>query len=143
MRDRAPRHRIEQACAAFGREVVVSRCLELLAGAAIDDESFLVVLGGRPARGLLLKGVPPEEAYWVRVWAARGLLWAGPGEDVTVLRRSLADDSWRVREMVCKVVARHLVADLLADVADLDTDPVPRVRAAAKRAVARIVDAQA
>lgn len=138
-----PRHRIERSCAALGREVVVRRCSALLTGGQIDDESFLLVLGGQPARGLLLKGVPPEEAYWVRVWAARGLLWAGPGEDLAVLRQALTDGSWRVREMVCKVVARHLVAELLADVADLDADPVPRVRAAARRAVTRIVAAEA
>ena len=44
----------------------------------------------------------------------------------------------KLREMAAKVVARHLVGDLLSAVADLRTDPVPRVRAAADRAVARL-----
>jgi hypothetical protein len=123
----------------MGRELVVERCVRLLGGGEVD-EPFLFVLGGDPARALAARGMPPGEAYWLRVWAARGLLWAGPGDEVDQLRASLADDAWRVREMICKVVARHLVADLLDDVARLDADPVPRVRAAAQRAVIRLVD---
>ena len=40
--------------------------------------------------------------------------------------------------MCAKVVARHLVGDLLAAAVALRTDPVPRVRAAATRAVDRL-----
>lgn len=77
------------------------------------------------------------------MWAARGLLWAGPGDDINVLRAALDDEHWRVREMTCKVVARHHVGDLLDDVAGLAGDPVPRVRIAAERAAASIVAAEA
>jgi HEAT repeat protein len=85
----------------------------------------------------------PGQDYWLRVWAARGLLWAGPGDDIDALRSALADDSWRVREMTCKVVARHRVGDLLDDVVVLESDPVSRVRSAAVGAARRIVEAQA
>ncbi|HEX9890275.1 MAG TPA: hypothetical protein VGA69_12400 [Nitriliruptorales bacterium] len=137
-----PRVRIEAACSVLGRDVVIDRCVELLAGEPVDD-GFVAVLGGAHARRLLAGPLPPDQAYWLRVWAARGMLWAGPGQDLHPLRQALTDGAWRVREMACKVIARHVVADLVTDVADLDSDPVPRVRAAAKRAVARIVDAGA
>ena len=71
------------------------------------------------------------------------MLWAGHGDDTAVLREALDDDHWRVREMVCKVVARHRIGDLLDCVAALESDPVPRVGTAARRAAARIVEAEA
>ena len=134
-----PGVRIAGACAALGRSEVVRRCLDLLAGRN-EDPDLLVILGAAHAQQLIARGIPAAEAYWVRAWAARGLLWAGVGEDIADLRRALADDSWRVREMVCKVIARHRLGDLLEDVAALEHDPVPRVRAAAGRAAARIIE---
>ena len=137
-----PRLRIEQACQALGRRQVIRRCLDLLAGGT-ETAQFIVTLGGTPARLLLDDGVPPGQRYWLRVWAARGLLWAGPGDDVVVLRGALTDEAWRVRELVCKVIARHRVGDLLEDVAALESDPVRRVRSAAHRAATRIVETRA
>jgi hypothetical protein len=57
-----------------------------------------------------------------------------------VLRTALEDSAWRVREMTCKVIARHRVDELLEDVIALQTDPVARVRNAATRATRRIID---
>jgi hypothetical protein len=48
---------------------------------------------------------------------------------------ALADDAWRVREMAAKVVARHRIGVAFDAVAPLREDPIPRVRAAAHRAV--------
>jgi len=45
--------------------------------------------------------------------------------------------------MATKVVARHLLGDLLIAVAELRADPVPRVRAVADRAVAVLTNAGA
>ena len=86
-------------------------------------------------------GQPEHQEYWLRVWAVRGLLWAGPGDDPAVLHEALSDDHWRVREMACKVVARHCAGDLLDHVANLERDPVQRVRTAAARAVVSILEA--
>lgn len=141
--DARPQLRVEQACRRRGRDVVVDGCVRLLAGGDAEDRDLVVVLGGVPARRLVDDGVPAHQRYWLRVWAARGLLWAGAPTDVDVLRAALRDESWRVREMTCKVAARHDVGDLLDDLAVLETDPVPRVRAAAARAVHRIVAAGA
>lgn len=133
-----PRLRIELACDRLGRTEVIERCLRLLED-ELDEPDFVVTLGGGPAARLLADGVPSDQAYWPRVWALRGLLWAGPGDDAERLRPAFADSSWRVREMACKVVARHRLGDLLDDVAALETDPIGRVRVAASRAVVSIV----
>lgn len=136
-----PQFRIEMACERFGRAEVIRRCLALLAGGS-DDPRFIVMLGGPHAMDLIGAGTPAQ-SYWLRVWAARGLLWAGPGDDIDVLRAALTDDSWRVREMTCKVAARYRLGDLLDDISALESDSVPRVRAAAIRAVTLIVEARA
>ena len=122
----------------MGREALIQKCLGLLAGGE-EPAQFVLVLGGSAAMHLLANGVPADQEYWLRVWAARGLLWAGVGDDVTALRSAVSDPSWRVREMACKVVARHQIDELLDDVVALEHDANGRVRAAAKRAAQRIV----
>jgi HEAT repeat protein len=52
---------------------------------------------------------------------------------------ALDDEAWRVREMAIKVVARHRLSAALTAVAELQQDPVARVRDAASRALARLV----
>jgi hypothetical protein len=96
-----------------------------------------------PGAEKFLDGHPHDDTYWLRVWGARGLLWAWEPTATPAIAVSLGDDAWRVREMAAKVIARHLVADLLTQVADLSHDPVPRVRAAAARAVAQITERRA
>lgn len=69
------------------------------------------------------------------VWAARGLLYAWEERATPAIIQAATDEAWRVREMAAKVIARHAVDDALTAVAGLQHDPVPRVRAAAERAV--------
>lgn len=137
-----PRLRIEGACARLGRSEVVRRCRVVLAGGASDPD-FLITLGGPAAVRYLNDGQPDHQAYWLRVWATRGLLWAGPGDDITPLRDALADEHWRVREMACRVAMRHSIGDLLDRVASLEADPIKRVRSAAARAAVGIVESGA
>ena len=67
----------------------------------------------------MLDGGPTEDQrYWLRVWAARGLLWAWDDTAIEAVRSGLRDPAWRVREMCAKVIARHAVGDLLEAVAD-------------------------
>jgi hypothetical protein len=119
----------------LGRDEVVARCAALLSGDDVDLE-FVIVLGGAPARRLLASGVPTGQQYWLRVWAVRGLLWSGPS--APSVRHALRDGHWRVREMACKVAARHLMDELIDEVAALESDRNPRVAAAATRAVRRV-----
>jgi hypothetical protein len=136
--DATPRMRVSAACQLLGTNAVIERCLDLLAGGE-ESPDFLIALGGAPARRLLADGLPSGQEYWLRVWAMRGLLWAGPGEEPERLRAGLGDEAWRVREMTCKVVARHRIDDLLEDVGTLEADRNSRVREAAKRAAVRIM----
>ncbi|MEV0714719.1 hypothetical protein [Asanoa sp. NPDC050611] len=121
-------------------------CVALLAGADDDDLQLIIVLGG-PATSWALDpadgGPGSSRWYWVRVWAARGLLWAWEDRAASTIVAALDDPAWRVREMAAKVVARHLVGDALARVTVLRDDPVPRVRAAAHRAVVALTTAGA
>jgi HEAT repeat protein len=121
---------------------VVAGCTQLLAGADAD-EKLVMALGGPHARRVLDHGPDSDQWYWLRVWAARGLLWVWDDNGLEALRHALGDPAWRVREMATKVVVRHLLGDLLTAVAELRADPVPRVRAAAGRALAVLTNAGA
>ncbi len=148
-----PRQRIRSEAARTGRPAFVAACVRLLReGDPVEDVPLLRVLGGPHADALLRRGLPPDQLYWTRVWALRGLLWVW--EDAAVdavdavdaedaVATTFEDSAWRVREMAAKVVARHLVGALLGAVAPLRADPVPRVRRAADRAVARLTAARA
>ena len=119
---------------------MVADCLAVLAG---DTNPALV----RPLAGhsadKYVDGKVHDDTYWFRVWALRALLWEWDATATASVCAALGDESWRVREMAAKVVARHLVGEALAIVADLRTDPVFRVRAAADRALIRLTDAAA
>jgi HEAT repeat protein len=138
--DATPRQRVEAECSRRGREAFAAGCVRLLEGDD-SDVPLIQLLGGRSAPWALAR--EPAQRYWFRVWAARGLLWAWHDSATPALRAALRDEAWRVREMAAKVVARHLVGDLLPEVVVLRDDPVPRVRAAATRAVVRITRARA
>lgn len=116
-------------------------CVALLRGQAADPH-LIVALGGPPARWAL-EGGEPGPPYWLRVWGARGLLWNWHESALDSVREALADEQWRVREMAAKVTGRHLLGELLSDVARLQRDPVARVRSSASRATTRIVAANA
>lgn len=140
----SPGLRVAAACERHGADVVVRACLDLLADRDADPD-IVEALGGDHARQLLAQGVPQVHAYWLRVWGARGLLYAwhaAPGTDVDEgLAAATTDPHWRVRETVCKVVAKRLRGDVLEAVLPLRDDPVERVRRAAGRAVVRITAA--
>jgi HEAT repeat protein len=131
-----PRESIEQECARRGKDAVVAGCIDLLGGGDADAE-LVLALGGPPARWVLT-GDASGPSYWLRVWAARGLLWAWDDVALPSVEAALGDDAWRVREMALKVVARHRLEDAVPTVAHLQDDPVARVRAAASRALIRI-----
>lgn len=135
----SPRQSIEAECARRGRGAVVDGCRALLRGEDADP-SLLLALGGPPARKFL-DGDVHEDVYWLRVWAARGLLWAWQDEALPELRRSLSDEAWRVRELGLKVVARHGLDDLIDEVAARRDDPIARVREQAARCLVLLTSA--
>lgn len=117
----------------------MSGCIDLLGG-NYADEDLLSALGG-PMAQFVLDG--HERPYWFRVWAARGLLWAWDDSALPAMVQATADESWRVREMAAKVIARHQLGDALDAVAMLRDDPVARVRAASERALVILTVAEA
>jgi hypothetical protein len=136
-----PQLSIEAACARRGRQAVIDRCGGLVTEGETrsdyeSDDELIEALGGPRARAVLDAGPRPDQRYWIRVWAMRGLLWAWEDSAFGAVLAGLADPAWRVREMSAKVVARHRLGEALATVAELRDDAVPRVRAAATRAVA-------
>ena len=132
-----PRQSVEQECSRRGKSEVVAGCIALLNGRDADAE-LIVALGGPPARWAAT-GEDPGPSYWLRTWAARGLLWAWDYSALPALIVALDDDAWRVREAALKVVARHKLSDATAKVIALQNDPVARVRSAASRALERLV----
>jgi len=133
---KTPRESVEQECARRGTDEVVAGCVELLTGGETDAQ-LIVALGGPPAHWVV-SGEPSGPPYWLRVWAARGLLWAWDDVAFQAVQAALYDEAWRVREMALKVVARHELEDALSAVVDLQEDPVARVRRAASRALMRL-----
>ena len=137
-----PRQGIQAECRRRGKPAVVSGCIDLLEGREADD-GLILALGGPPAEYVLTGREGGKAGYWPRVWAARGLLHAWDDRATAAIIRATADDAWRVREMAAKVIARHRIGDALQAAAELRNDDVPRVRAAAERAVAALTASRA
>jgi HEAT repeat protein len=135
-----PRQSVEFECARRGPDEVVAGCVALLRGEQ-GDESLIVALACSSAQHVIFDSPRQRNQYWRRVWGARGLLyaWNDSAEDAVVA--ALADEHWRVREMAAKVVAKRGIGAALQPCAGLRDDPVPRVRAAALRAVVRLTAA--
>lgn len=130
-----PRQSVTAACERRGKAAVVSGCIGLLQGRDDVDDALVLALGGPAAEAVLGGQEGGRAGYWPRVWAARGLLHAWDDRATAAIIQATADDAWRVREMAAKVIARHRVGEALAAVSGLRDDRVPRVRAAAGRAV--------
>ena len=133
---KTPRESIRRECELRGKDSVVAGCISLLNGQSADAE-LIYALGGPPASWVFSTDAPGPD-YWLRVWAARGLLWAWDDAALPSLMTALEDDAWRVREMALKVVARHRLDDAVQTVASLQEDPVPRVASPASRALVRL-----
>jgi hypothetical protein len=130
-----PRQSIAAECQRRGKPAVVSGCIDLLQGGHGVDDALVRALGGPPAQHVLGGHAGGKAGYWPRVWAARGLLHAWDDRAAMAIIHATADDAWRVREMAAKVVAHHRIGDALTAVAELRNDQIPRVRAAAERAI--------
>jgi hypothetical protein len=136
---------VGEACATHGTATIARWCADLLLGrVAPDDPSSptLVWIGGAAAE--LRRGDIRERGqdYWARVWAARALRYAWtPGLEPAVVR-GLTDPAWRVREMSAKVSGQREIGEAGDALADLVADEVPRVRAAAVRALGAVGESE-
>jgi HEAT repeat protein len=130
-----PRQSVAAECQRRGKPAVVAGCIDLLQGNPDVDDSLVLALGGPLAEQVLDGREGGKLGYWLRVWAARGLLHQWDDRATAAIIQATGDEAWRVREMAAKVIARHRVGDAFDAVTELRNDQVPRVRAAAERAV--------
>jgi hypothetical protein len=115
---------------------VVSGCIALLRRKPVDGE-LIMALGGPPAEWVRTGGSPGPD-YWLRVWAARGLLYCWHGSASAAVGDALEDEAWRVREMALRVVAQRGLDERRARVTVMCNDPSARVRAVAAKALQRL-----
>jgi len=135
MRSQAtPQQRITAEVSRCGRLKFVAGCSAVFDGTDCDSE-LILVLGGRHAEYVLAGLDGGVEGYWPRVWATRGFLHCYEPSADAALAAGLSHESWRVREMALKVVARYAIDALFEEVVPLRTDDVARVRIAAERAL--------
>ncbi len=138
MGDRPVGELIEELAARLGRAKFTRVCVSLMEGA--PREQHLDVLpwltGNDWSEGQPVRDPASWHDYWLRTWGARGLLhvWDDAATDAVVA--GLADEHWRPAEMCLKVTARHDVAGAGDGAAALADHDLPRVRAAAMRALA-------
>ncbi len=132
---------MEGECERIGKAAVVAGCIALLRGRRADP-GLILALGGRPARWAAGYDELPGPAYWLRVWAARGLLWAWDESATPAILGALTDEAWRVREMATRVAIRHgLVAALPLVKRMAKHDSTARVRNVSERAVEKLASA--
>jgi len=132
-----PAERIRALCADQGVDSVAAGCAEILRSGSWENRALLVALGGQHAINEYERAVPAsvDQSYWAPTWAARGLLYAWSDAAEHAVVGALRHPAWRVREMAAKVVTARELGSAADDIAALAADPVPRVRAAAARAL--------
>jgi hypothetical protein len=135
---------VEELAERLGQGRFTRVCLDLLAGAdRTDYVAELRYLTGHPWQpGDATFDPAVWSDYWLRTWGARGLLhvWDEAATDAVVA--GLGDEHWRPAEMCLKVAARHGVAGTGDGAATLASHELPRVRAAAMRALAVVGDTE-
>jgi HEAT repeat protein len=136
--------RIHELDAQIGRARFVEVCTDLLAGA--DRTAYVPELRYLTGHGWAA-GDPVFDPvvwkdYWVRTWGARGLLYCWDDVATRAVVEGLADEHYRPAEMCLKVSARHDVAGSGPGAALLTRSELPRVRAAAVRALGVVGDTE-
>ncbi|MGH7667719.1 MAG: HEAT repeat domain-containing protein [Candidatus Dormibacteria bacterium] len=132
-----PAASVAAECRRRGTRAVVSGCIDILERGEFDD-ALAMALSTGAARQVLAGREGGRGGYWPRVWAIRALLYAWEDDALPVLLSAASDDSWRVREMVAKVLTKRHLEEGFSTLLRLQEDPVPRVRAAAERAIRTI-----
>lgn len=136
--DARPSVLIELAVERWGTRGLMDRCVRLYREMDWGDEPELMsFLAGRAGPRWVELGFGTQD-YFVRTWALRAMLYAWHESASTTVIDALDDEHWRPREMALKVVANRLVDADVDAVARLQDDPVPRVQAAARRALERL-----
>ncbi|HWD83963.1 MAG TPA: HEAT repeat domain-containing protein [Kribbella sp.] len=137
----SPRDVVRAACAQYGEDTVIDWCVAFLTGEISGEEAYgaelpkLVAITGSDNPGGWKQPVDPVNYYWIRVWAARVFLYVWRDDLVEVLLKAAGDPAWRVQEHVAKITAQRELGQLVDALLPLLDHELPRVRAAAVRAV--------
>ncbi|MDX2973766.1 HEAT repeat domain-containing protein [Kribbella solani] len=129
------------AWAAYGEDTVVDWAVAFLRGDVSGEDAYgvalprLVALTGSDNPGGWKTPVDPVNYYWIRVWAARVFLYVWRDDVVDTLLLAANDPAWRVREHVAKITAQRELGQLVDALLPMLTHDLPRVRAAAVRAI--------
>jgi hypothetical protein len=105
-----------------------------------SDAGLVVALGGPAGQELIDLGIPSNQSYWLRVWAAHGLFWAWEDQALPILTDAAGDERWRVRGWVAKIIGKHGLSAAAPLLDRLQDDSVPRVRTAAQKASIVLAD---
>lgn len=122
----------------WGSRGLMDRCVRLYRDMQWGDEPELMAyLAGAQGLRWVELGFGVQD-YFVRTWALRAMLYAWDDSAEPAVIRALQDEHWRPREMALKVVAKRQIACQAKAASMMRDDPVPRVRAAAQRAMHRL-----
>lgn len=134
-----PREVVRAACAAHGEDAVIDWCVSLVTGEVSAEEAYGPDLVSKlrwiaPNLGGWTY-LDPVNFYWVRVWATRVFLYVWRDDVVDALRVAADDPAWRVREHVARITAQRGLGQLVDALLPTLDHELPRVRAAAVRAI--------
>ena len=136
-----PRMQLAELAAAVGEVEAALACAALLAANdPAEQPELLLYLGGSAGQSVLDSG--SWKPYWARVWGARGLLYVWADSVAPDVVAGLGDEHWRVAEMCVKVATRREIGAAGDGAARLAGHELPRVRAAAVRALGRVGDTE-
>jgi hypothetical protein len=136
-----PRENIRAACAEHGEDTVIDWCVAFLTGEISGEDAYgrdlpkLAAITGTANPGGWSQPVDPVNYYWIRVWAARAFLYIWRDDVVDALLVAADDPAWRVQEHVARITAQRELGQLADKMLALLTHELPRVRAAAVRAL--------
>lgn len=134
-----PREVVRAACAAHGEDAVIDWCVSLMTGEVSAEDAYGPELVSKlrwiaPNLGGWTY-LDPVNFYWVRVWAARVFLYVWRDDVVDALLVAADDPAWRVREHVARITAQRELGQLVDALLPMLSHELPRVRAAAVRAI--------
>jgi len=142
--DRPIAVRIRELDELLGRTRLVEVCCDLLRGADrtayVPELRYLTGHSWEPGDRTFDRAVWKD--YWVRTWGARGLLHCWHDAATVPVVAGLGDDHYRPAEMCLKVAARYDVAGSGPGAVRLTRHELPRVRAAAVRALGVVGDTE-
>lgn len=135
---------IEELATRLGRERFTEVCVSLMLGADREDHlgALPLLTGHSWEAGEPVRDPTVWKDHWLRTWGARGLLHVWDDAATEAVVAGLADEEWRPAEMCLKVAAAHEVAGTGDGAAALAGHELPRVRAAAMRALAVVGDTE-